>query len=263
MKAKQTNEHWDIVVDASKNKSTTTIGELWRYRDLALLFAKRDFSTIYYQTILGSLWFFIQPLITMLFLTVVFHTIAGVTTDNLPADLFYLSGLTVWNYFSLCLSTTSNVLIINQYILSKVYFPKFVLHISKVLSALFVFCAQFILFILFLLFHIIVLKMPFHFSIHLLLLPFLVLLTGGLGMGLGLLISVLTVKYRDFIYLITYGLQLLMYLSPVIIPVSLMTGKRSILVFSNPVSAVIEDFRQAFSPPGPFTGCIWYIALYL
>ncbi len=246
-------EHWDIVVDAKKNKLSLNIAELWRYRDLILQFAKRDIATVYNQTILGPLWFLIQPLLTAILFGFVFGAIANIKTDPIPGMLFYLSGLTIWNYFATCFSSTANTFVANTAIFGKVYFPRLVTPLSKVISGLFIFGAQLILFLGFLTYYAIfhVKGFEIHFSIYLLLIPYLLIVMGGLGLGTGIIISSLTTKYRDLSYLVAFGVQLLMFMTTVIYPLPASGTKRT-LVLANPMSSIIESFRYAFFPVGNF-----------
>jgi lipopolysaccharide transport system permease protein len=252
MTNKETTEHWDIVVEGGKNKLSLNFKELWRYRDLVLLFAKRDIATVYNQTILGPLWFFIQPLLTSILFFFVFGNVAKIKTDPIPGMLFYLSGLTVWNYFTTSINTTSNTFVSNAIIFGKVYFPRIVMPVSKILSGLFVFGAQFILFIVFLLTFVFFKGFQFHFTWFLFIIPYLLLLLAGLGLGGGIIISSLTTKYRDLSFLVAFGIQLLMYLTPVIYPLSRVTGKMRTIILANPVTSIVESFRYAFFPTGVF-----------
>jgi lipopolysaccharide transport system permease protein len=245
-------ERWDIIIDAKKNKLTFNFTELLRYRDLILQFAKRDITTVYNQTILGPLWFLIQPLLTTVLFLVVFGGIAKISTGTIPGALFYLSGLTIWNYFTTNFSATANTFVANSAIFGKVYFPRLVTPLSKAISGLFVFGAQFILFLGFLSYYIVFKGFSFHLSPFLLLIPYLMVVMSGLGIGMGIIISSLTTKYRDLSYLVGFGLQLLMYLTPVIYPISLVKGKMRLLILANPMSSVIEDFKYAFFHEGPF-----------
>lgn len=249
---KQNDEHWDIVVEADKHKIALNIREIWRYRDLVIQFAKRDISTVYYQTILGPLWFFIQPLLTTALFIVVFTNIAGIKTDGIPGILFYLSGLTVWGYFFTTFNATSNTFVANSAIFGKVYFPRLVTPVSKILSGLFIFGIQFLLFLFFLVYFMLFKGLHVSLNIYMLLIPYMVLVMGGIGLGAGIIISSLTTKYRDLSFLVTFGVQLLMYLTPVIYPMSILTGKKRLLILANPISSVVEGFRYAFFPVGEF-----------
>ena len=246
------HEHWDIVIDADKQKLSLNLKELWRYRDLIIQFAKRDISTVYNQTILGPLWFLIQPFITSVLFKVVFGNIAKIGTEGIPSMLFYLSGLTVWGYFLSTFNATANTFIANAAVFGKVYFPRLVTPLSKILSSLFIFFAQFTLFILFLCYYIFFGGLHFSFNIYMLWIPYLVLLMGGIGLGGGIIISSLTTKYRDLSFFVTFSVQLLMYLAPVIYPMSKATGLMRMIILANPISSVVESFRYAFFPIGKF-----------
>ncbi len=252
MNDKEKDEHWDIVVEGGKNRLSLNFKELWGYRDLIMLFAKRDVATIYNQTILGPIWFFIQPLLTSILFYFIFGKVAKIHTDPIPLMLFYLSGLTIWNYYTTSINTTSNTFVTNAVIFGKVYFPRIVMPVSKILSGLFVLIAQFTLFILFLLFYIFFRGFAFHFSPYLFLLPYLILLIAGLGLGTGIIISSLTTKYRDLSFLVAFGIQLMMYLTPVIYPLTLIAGKKREIILANPVTGIIEGFRYVFFPVGNF-----------
>ncbi len=252
MKEKETTEHWDVVVDADKNRISINIRELWRYRDLIMQFAKRDIATVYYQTILGPLWFLIQPLLTSLLFIVVFSNIAGIKTDGIPGILFYLSGLTVWGYFLTSFNATSNTFVTNAAIFGKVYFPRMVTPISKIISSLFIFGVQFLLFLGFLIYFMLFKGLHMSVNIYMLLIPYLVLVMGGIGLGAGIIISSLTTKYRDITFLVTFGVQLLLYLTPVIYPMTEIVGKKRMIILANPISSVVEGFRYAFFPVGQF-----------
>ncbi len=244
-------EHWDIVVEGGKSKFSFDFKEIWQYRDLITLFAKRDIATVYNQTILGPVWFFIQPLLTSI-LFIFFSSVAKIKTDPIPGMLFYLSGLCIWGYFTSCINNTSNTFIANAQIFGKVYFPRIVMPVSKILSGLFIFTAQFALFLLFLLFWIFFKGFQFHFSPYLLLIPYLLFVLAGISLGLGIIISSLTTKYRDLSFLVAFGVQLLQFLAPVMYPLSMATGKKHYVVLANPITGIIENFRFAFFQVGSF-----------
>lgn len=211
------------------------------------MFIRRDFVSVYKQTILGPIWFFIQPLITTIMFTVIFTGVAKIPTDGLPPMLFYLAGTTPWNYFATCLTKTSATFINNAGIFGKVYFPRLVTPISIVASNLIQFSIQFLLFLGFLVFYMIKGS-----AIHpewwmiLLLTPVLLLLMALLGLGTGILVSSLTTKYRDLTFLITFGVQLAMYATPVIYPMASIPAKYRLWIDLNPMSAIIETFRSIY-----------------
>jgi lipopolysaccharide transport system permease protein len=243
------NSDWDLVISPKKKWYQLELMEVWRYRDLITLFVRRDFVSRYKQTILGPLWFVIQPLITSLVFTVIFGNIAQLPTDGLPQFLFYLSGNVLWIYFANCLTSTSDTFIDNAGIFGKVYFPRLVTPISVIISNLISFGIQFLFFLGFYLY--------FYFrgaSIYLtiwaLTLPLLILLMAGLGLGFGIIISSMTTKYRDLRYLVTFGVSLWMYGTPVIYPVSSIPAQWRWIADINPITPIIETFRVGFLGAG-------------
>lgn len=243
------DQDWDLIIEPQRAWWDLRLGQLWRYRDLIMLFVRRDFVATYKQTILGPLWFLIQPLLTTLVFTVIFGNIAGLSTDGLPQFLFYLSGTVTWNYFAECLKRTSDTFIANANIFGKVYFPRLVMPLSNVISNLITFAIQFGLFLIFL---------GFFFwqgadvqlTSWVLLLPVLILLMAGLGLGFGVIISSLTTKYRDLRYLVGFGVQLWMYATPIIYPASAIPERWRWIMTVNPVTPIIETFRIAFMGTG-------------
>ncbi len=237
-------ENWSMVLKPKKSLFEINLAELWQYRDLITMFVKRDFVAKFKQTILGPLWFIIQPLLTTLMFVVVFGNIAGIPTDGIPQVLFYMTGIVGWNYFSTCLNDTSQTFIKNASIFGKVYFPRLAMPISIVISNLVSFVIQFVFLLLFLVYFI--LKgtdvMP---GIEVLLIPFLVLLIAGLGLGFGIIISSLTTKYRDLVHLITFGVTLWMYATPIIYPMSGIPEKYRAWVMANPMTPIVETFKTA------------------
>ena len=223
--------------------------EVWRYRDLILLFVRRDFVTIYKQTILGPMWFVVQPLFSTLVFTVVFGKIANIPTDGLPPPLFYMSAIVAWNYFSGCLSATSNTLVANAGIFGKVYFPRLTVPLSVVITNLLTFIIQFAVFLCLLLFFCLrgaaVRPNAFIFLV-----PFLILQMGVLGLGCGILVSSLTTKYRDLTFFVSFAVQLWMYATPIVYPLSQIPERWQWLYAFNPMAAVIGAFRYAFLGAG-------------
>lgn len=246
------SEQWDLTIGAERGLFDLNLKDVWRYRDLLILFVKRDFVTFYKQTILGPLWFFIQPIFTTLIFSFVFGNLAGLSTDGLPQHLFYLSGITAWGYFSDCISKTSTVFITNANIFGKVYFPRLIMPLSIVVSNLLKFGVQFLLFLFFMAYY--ALKGA-HFEVTnaIFVFPYLLLLMALLGLGSGLIISAMTTKYRDLTFLVTFGVQLLMYATPVIYPLSKFPEKYKYLIEMNPMTNIIEAFRYAFLGKGEFT----------
>ncbi len=229
------------------------LGEVWRYRDLVSMFVKRDLVTIYKQTILGPLWYLLQPLLTTLVFTVIFSRVAKISTDGLPPILFYLAGITAWNYFSESFKNTADTFKKNENIFGKVYFPRVIMPLSIVISGLLKFLIQMLLFIGFIVYYWSqgVMLTP-HWEL-IWLLPFLLMLMGFLGLGFGMIISSLTTKYRDLTFLIQFGIQLLMYAAPVIYPISTIPDKYKWIIMANPVTSIIETFRYIFLGEGLFS----------
>jgi len=229
-----------------KNKFfSLNLREVWQYRDLLLLFVKRDVVTVYKQTILGPLWYLIQPLFTSITFTIIFNTVAGIDTGMVPPFLFNLAGITVWNYFTACLTGTSNTFGSNAGIFGKVYFPRLIVPISIVISNLIKFGIQFLIFIAFYVFYYFK-GATVDLNGSVVFFPLLIVLMGVLGLGMGMFISSLVTKYRDFSYLISFGVQLLMYLSAVMYPMALIKEKLPTygwLVQYNPLAYVIETSR--------------------
>jgi len=227
--------------------------ETWRYRDLVSMFVRRDIVTMYKQTILGPLWYFIQPLLTTLVFTVIFGKVAKIPTDGLPPLLFYLAGVTAWNYFADSFKNTSDTFKKNENIFGKVYFPRIVMPLSIVISGLLKFGIQLVLFIGFIAYYLAIgVDMQPVWQL-LWLLPFLLLLMGFMGLGFGMIISSLTTKYRDLTFLIQFGIQLLMYGTPVIYPLSAISEKYQWIVEANPMTSIIESFRYMFLGEGSFS----------
>lgn len=238
-------EQWTSVIKPSNGWFDIKIKELWQYRDLIAMFIKRDFVAVYKQTILGPLWFLLQPLFTTLVFTVVFGQIAKLPTNGMPQILFYLSGTVMWNYFAACLNITANTFVTNAGIFGKVYFPRLVTPIAVVLTQLMTFFIQFSLF-LGILCYFYLNGSEVHPSIWILATPILLLQMACLGLGCGIIVSSMTTKYRDLSLLVTFGVQLWMYATPVVYPISMVSGKLAILMAMNPMTAIIEIFRYAF-----------------
>ena len=244
-------------ISPKKNLFDINIKEIWKFRDLLFLFVKRDFISIYKQTILGPLWFFIQPILTTIIFTIVFGKIAGISTDKVPPILFYLAGITCWNYFAECLTKTSNTFIENQNIFGKVYFPRLILPISIVFSSLIKFGIQFLLFLVIYFYYLH--NDSVNPNIYLLLFPLLIIFSGILSLGFGIIITSLTTKYRDLRFLIQFGIQLWMYATPIIYPLSTLDGKLKTIALINPMTSIIETFKYGFLGHGTFN---WYYLTY-
>jgi len=251
-------QDWTLIITPRRKFFSLNIRELWRYRDLIYLFVRRDFVSKFKQTILGPLWFIIQPLIATVLFTLVFGRIAKISTDGLPHILFYYSGLVAWNYFSLVFKITSKTFITNASLFSKVYFPRLTVPVANVISGLLQFAVQFIILVGFIIFYVI---KGVHISIHwhILLLPYLILLMALVGLGGGVIISAMTTKYRDLTYVIDFGVQLLMYITPVIYPISQIPQKYKIFIQINPLTPIVESFRFILLGKGDFS---WQSLLY-
>lgn len=245
-------QDWTLVIRPKSRWFDLHLTDLWRYRDLVMLFVRRDFVSVYKQTILGPLWFIIQPLLTTLTFTLIFGNIAQLSTDGLPKILFYLSGVTAWNYFSDCLLTTSDTFNANSKLFGKVYFPRLAVPVSIVISNLIKFGIQLGLFLAFY-FYFLAKGTAIRPTLALLLMPALLLLMACLGLGSGIIVSSLTTRYRDLRFLVQFGAQLLMYTTPVIFPLSKLPEQYRWIMLANPVTPVIETFRYAFLGTGTFS----------
>jgi lipopolysaccharide transport system permease protein len=253
------SQDWDLVIKGHTSLFDVKFKDLWHYRDLLFLFVKRDFVSFYKQTILGPLWFFIQPIFTTIVFTFVFGNLAGISTDGLPQYLFYLSGITAWAYFADCLTKTSTVFKDNANIFGKVYFPRLIMPLSIVVSNLVRFGVQLLLLVCMMVYFYFFPVKDTHFEVTtaILLFPVLVLLMAFLGLGLGLIITAVTTKYKDLTFLITFGVQLLMYGTTVIYPLSAAPEEYKKYIELNPMTGIIEAFRYAFLGKGEFT--VWSI----
>ena len=250
-----TETAWDIEIGPSRQLFDLKIEDLWRYRDLLVLLVKRDFISFHKQTILGPVWFFIQPLFTTIIFTFIFGNLAEISTDGLPKPLFYLAGITCWNYFADCLNKTSTVFKDNAQLFGKVYFPRLIMPLSIIVSNIIRFGVQFILFLMMMIYYLLIGK-DFGPGWHILLFPYLVLLMALLGLGLGMIISAMTTKYRDLAFLVTFGVQLLMYATTVIYPLSTALVKYpdyAWIIAYNPMTPIIETFRYSFLGTGSFS----------
>jgi lipopolysaccharide transport system permease protein len=246
----ESDKYWEIKPHTSL--LDVKLKENYEYRDLLWLLVKRDFISFYKQTILGPIWFFIQPIFTVLIFSLIFGNVAGISTDGLPKPLFYLAGVVTWNYFSDCFIKTSSVFRDNAYIFGKVYFPRLIMPLSVVFSNLVKFGVQLLLFFAMMLFY--ALKGG-HFQVtwYVLLFPVLVLLMACLGLGLGMVVSAMTTKYRDLAFLVTFGVPLLMYATTVVFPLSAAPERFVNLIKYNPMTPIIETFRIGFLGTGTFS----------
>lgn len=240
---------WTTIITPRTGWFDVSLGQLWNYRDLILMFVQRDFVALYKQTILGPLWFLIQPLFTTIVFTVIFGNIAKIPTDGLPPILFYMSSIVAWTYFANCLTNTSNTFVANSGIFGKVYFPRLVVPISVVITNIFTFAIQFVLFLGFLAY--------FYFKGSaissnplLLVTPILLLQMAALGLGVGIWVSALTTRYRDLTFAVGFGVQLWMYATPIVYPISAIPEKWRWIWTLNPMTSIVETFRYAYLGAG-------------
>jgi len=242
-------EEWTDVIQPQKGWLDWRLNDLWRARDLIMLFVWRDFVSVYKQTILGPLWYLIQPLLTTLTFTIIFGRIASLPTDQAPDFVFYLAGSVVWGYFAECINKTSGTFITNANLFGKVYFPRLAVPISILLSNLIAFAIQFVLFLAFVGYYWLSgLSTPPNWTV--LLLPYYILAMAGLGLGFGIIVSALTTRYRDLQFLVRFGVQLAMYATPVIYPLSSIPEKYKIFILANPMTSIVEGFRYSFLGAG-------------
>ncbi len=237
---------WTEIIRPEIGIFNIKIQEIWRYRDLLVLFVRRDFVATYKQTILGPIWHIIQPILTTIMFLIVFGKIANIPTDGIHPILFYMSSITIWNYFAACFSGTSNTFVANAGIFGKVYFPRLIIPLSVVASNMVKFGIQFLL--LLVVMTVLAFKgNSFYFGINWLFIPFLLAIMALMGLGLGIIISSLTTKYRDFTVLIGFSIQLLMYATPIVYPLSFIAtkSKYASVIKANPLTAVVEAFRFA------------------
>ncbi|MFD1601624.1 ABC transporter permease [Flavobacterium artemisiae] len=251
------SNEWLFEITPKNKFFSLNLKEVWQYRDLLFLFVKRDVITVYKQTVLGPLWYLIQPLLTSITFTIIFNNVAGINTGKIPPFLFNLAGITVWNYFTSCLTGTSDTFKSNAGIFGKVYFPRIITPLSVVTSNLIKFGIQFIIFVIFYLYYIFT---GFDLSINLSILffPFLVIIMGILGLGIGMIISSMVTKYRDFSYLVSFGISLLMYLSAVMYPMELIQQKLpkyGWVVEYNPLAYIIQTGRYMLLDTGDIS--VW------
>lgn len=254
-------EKWLYEIKPKRGWFEWHLEDLWNYRDLIMLFVRRDFVSQYKQTVLGPLWYLIQPIFTTITFTIVFSRIAGISTSGLPPILFYLSGLTAWNYFADCLNKTSQTFVANAGMFGKVYFPRLAVPVSIVISSLITFGFQFLLFCLVLAYYVFTGDVQLHLNASILLFPVLVVMMALLGLGTGIVVSALTTKYRDLRFLMNFGVQLLMYATPVIYPMDSIGGKLKTVISLNPMSSIVESMRYLFLGSGELnTGNLLYSA---
>lgn len=243
---------WTTIITPHRGWLDWRLRQLWRYRDLISLFVWRDFVSAYKQTILGPLWHVIQPLLTTLTFTIIFGKIANLGTDGLPPFLFYLAGTVTWNYFANNVNKTSSTFVGNSALLGKVYFHRLVIPVSIAISNLISFAIQFVIFLVFLAFYYLR-GAHVHLTVWVFCLPLFMLMLAGYGLGSGIIVSALTTRYRDLTNLVAFGVQLLMYATPVILPISQMPAKFKWVLQDNPLTPIVEGFRLAFLGGGHVT----------
>ena len=243
-------QDWDSVIQSQSSLFDLRLKELWHYRDLLALFVKRDFVTVYKQTLLGPLWFFIQPILTTITFTIIFGEIAQLKTDGAPKVVFYMAGITLWNYFSSCLTSVSSVFNTNASIFGKVYFPRLIMPLTIVISNLMKFGVQFLLFLCFVIYF--ALRGQIQINLWVLLTPCIIVLMALISMGIGLILSAMTTKYKDLTQLISFGVQLFMYATPVIYPTSSVPDSYAWIMNLNPLVCLFDYMRYAYLGVGHF-----------
>lgn len=254
----ESQQKWTDTIESKHSLFDLNLREVWRYKDLIYMFVKRDFVSSFKQTVLGPIWFFINPILTTIVFLVVFGKIAGLSTDGVPQILFYLSGVTLWNYFSSCLTSTSNIFTNNANIFGKVYFPRLVMPLSVVISNLMRTAVQFLLFLI--VFGIYLFKGEIRPNIWILATPFLVILMAAFALGVGMIFSALTTKYRDLQMLLTFGISLFMYATPVVYPLSALSGIWKKMALYNPLTGIFECFKYGWLGSGDFSPWILVIS---
>lgn len=247
----QEKEHWDTVIEPKQGLLDFQLAEVWRYRDLLSMFVRRDIVTVYKQTVLGPVWYVMQPVMMTAIYVLVFGNIANIPTDGLPQVLFYLSGIVLWNYFSETFTMTSKTFKENESIFGKVYFPRIIMPLSKIVSGLIKFGIQFGFFLVVYLYYV---SKGYAVSPtgYVVFLPLLIVLMAGLSLGCGIIFTSLTSKYRDLNFLIQFGVQLLMYATPVIYPLSTIPEQYKLVIMANPMTPIVESFRYALLGEGTF-----------
>jgi lipopolysaccharide transport system permease protein len=244
-------QQWTEEIKSNDSLFSINLNEVWQYRDLLMMLVKKEYITFYKQTILGPIWFFVQPILTTLIYVLLFGQIAKLSTDGSPQMAFYLSGITLWNYFSECLTKTASVFKDNAAVMGKVYFPRLIMPLAIVVSGLMKFAIQFGLFICVILYFTFV-KGVIQPNVWVLATPFLLLLMAGFSLGVGMIFSALTTKYKDLVFLLSFGIQLLMYATPVVYSISSIPEKYKWILIANPLTGIFECFRYGFLGSGSF-----------
>lgn len=253
---------WSTVIKANNSFLNFNLKEIWRYRDLLWLFVKRDIVVVYKQTILGPLWYILKPILTTVMFTFVFGKLASISTNGTPHIVFYLLGVTIWGYFADCLKSTSNTFITNQNIFGKVYFPRVIVPGSLIISNLGKFTIQLCIFFVVWGYYLYLGQISPNYS-SIVLLPYIVLLMGAISLGFGMIFSSLTTKYRDLVFLLEFGVQLWMYITPVIYPISSIPKAYQGYIMYNPIASLVESMRYAFLGNGFFSvGYLLYSSIF-
>ena len=251
MQETEKQSDWDEIIKPKRGLLELNLKAVWKYRDLLTLLVRRDFVAVYKQTILGPLWHFLQPIFTTITFTIIFSNVAQIPTDEIPAPMFYYTGTIIWNFFSKCLTTTSSTFVSNAGIFGKVYFPRLIMPLSAVASAFIAFLIQCsILIVMYIVYS--YQGANLHISIWTLTIPLLLIIMAMLGLGLGIIISSFTTKYKDLNYFLGFGVQLLMYATPIIYPASFIPAPFNKIVMLNPIAPVIEGFKFAVLGKGTF-----------
>ncbi len=245
--------NWDLIIKPKHKWHQIDLIAIWKYRDLLMLLVRRDFVAVYKQTILGPLWLFIQPILQSLIFSLIFSKIAKISTDGNPPILFYMSGIILWTYFADCLNKTSNTFTANASVFGKVYFPRLIIPLSILFSNLIKLAIQLLIFFTIWMYYLTTTNRFIHPQWQLIwMVPVLIFMMAGLGLGFGILISSLTTKYRDLTFLVGFGIQLLMYASSVVIPISSISSKIKLVMLFNPLTSIIESFKFIFLGNGSF-----------
>lgn len=244
-------QKWTEEIKSDNSLFSINYKEVWAYRDLLVMFVKKEYITFYKQTILGPIWFFVQPILTTIIYVLLFGQIAKLSTDGSPQIAFYLSGITLWNYFSECLTKTSSVFKDNAAVMGKVYFPRLIMPLSIVVSGLMKFFIQFGLFICVIIYFTFV-QGSIHPNVWILATPFLLFLMASFSLGAGMIFSAMTTKYKDLVFLLTFGIQLLMYATPVVYSLGSIPEKYKWILIANPLTGIFECFRYGFLGTGSF-----------
>ena len=247
--------NYDLIIRPKRHAFDINFKEIWDYRDLLTMFVKRDIVTVYKQTVLGPIWFVVQPILTVAIYVLVFGNIAKLPTDGVPMILFYLAGVVMWNYFSEAFNTTAKTFTENANIFGKVYFPRLIMPMSKVVSGLIKFGIQLVFFLVVYAYYIITDNGSVAPNSTLFLLPIYIAIMAAMGLGAGIIFTSLTTKYRDLTFLLTFGVQLMMYATPVIYPLSTIAegSKMRLLLLANPLTPLVEGFKYAFLGQGYFS----------